>query len=66
MGRYTIVLFQATPECGLGTKPRACVWIVSEELLRVGWEEDYGVAKMRIKYSSRRGDRLAASKGYGD
>jgi len=28
------------------------VWIVSEELLRVGWEEDYGVAKMRIKYSS--------------
>jgi len=42
------------------------VWIVSEELLRVGWEEDYGVAKMRIKYSSRRGDRLAASKGYGD
>ena len=42
------------------------VWIVSEELLRVGWEEDYGVAKMRIKYSSGRGDRLAASKGYGD
>ena len=24
-----IVLFQATPECGLGTKPRAYVWIVS-------------------------------------